>query len=649
MIVFTILLYKVRECLHRDAARCRLGAGLLSCLFCMPSGAAPAAPVADTMEERVKACTICHGPGSGSGTYYPRIAGKPQGYLFNQLRSFRDGGRYYRPMALLLANVSDDYLREMAAYFSALSQPYPPPERAAASPAEIRIALELVNRGDPARDLPACVACHGGALMGAQPHVPGLLGLPRAYLAAQLGAWQRGGLLRGQAGHCMSTIARGLTPQETNAVAAWLAAQPVPEGAVPDAALAPDMARRCGSVSPLGRERAAAPAKAAGPRQRRGSYLARIGNCMGCHTAQGGRPYAGGRQLSTPFGTFVSSNLTPDDATGIGRWSEEDFWQALHEGRSRDGRLLYPAFPYTEYTRITRADSDALFAHLRSLAPVPQRNPPNRVDFPYNLQPLLALWRLVYFTPGVFRPDPARSGEWNRGAYLVQGPGHCNACHAQRNPLGATAGEEALGGGQIMGSNWYAPSLTASGEAGSAGWPVEEIARLLTTGVSRDATTSGPMADVVRHGLQHLTDADARAMAVYLQSLPETAPQARPVAPGAGEQARPWLAQGARLYEKHCRECHGAQGEGAPGVYPPLAGSRGASMTPPVNAIRSILNGGYPPSTAGNPRPYGMPPFAQLLNDEEVAMVLSYVRNAWGNRAALVTRAQVDRSREGMH
>lgn len=401
---------------------------------------------------------------------------------------------------------------------------------------------------------------------------------------------------------------------------------------------------------PVGAE-AAIPKTAApsGQRQARGAYLAQAGNCMGCHTAQGGRPYAGGHRLSTPFGTFISPNITPDKATGIGHWNEQDFWKALHDGKSRDGRPLYPAFPYTEYTKITREDSAAIFAHLQMLSPVAQNNPPHTIDFPYNFQPLLSLWRAVYFKPGVYQVESAKSREWNRGAYLVQGLGHCNACHAERNPLGATTGDDALGGGQIMGSNWYAPSLTTRLEAGSAGWPIEEIVQLLTTGTSPRATTSGPMADVVRHSLQYLTREDARAMAVYLKSLPESAPRVQPGPPALTEQVRQWFQRGAKIYEKHCENCHGVSGQGAPGIYPPLASNRGVTMTPPINAIRSVLNGGYPPSTAGNPRPYGMPPFAQVLRDDEVALVLSYIRNAWGNRASLVTTAQVDRSREGIH
>ncbi|MDQ3186620.1 MAG: cytochrome c4 [Pseudomonadota bacterium] len=202
------------------------------------------------MAERVKACVACHGPEDRMGRdgYYPRIAGKPQGYLFNQLRNFRDSRRYYRPMALLLANVSDQYLLEMAGYFSALKQPYPPPERISSSPDEIKLAQKLVNQGDPSRKIPPCTECHGKELMGTAPFIPGLLGLPRVYMIAQFGAWRNGGVMRGQTPDCMSEIAKQLSSEETSAIAAWLAAQPVPENAGPVATLPVEMARRCGSI-----------------------------------------------------------------------------------------------------------------------------------------------------------------------------------------------------------------------------------------------------------------------------------------------------------------------------------------------------------------------------------------------------------------
>lgn len=382
-------------------------------------------------------------------------------------------------------------------------------------------------------------------------------------------------------------------------------------------------------------------------RQARGAYLTQIGNCMGCHTAQNGQSYAGGHSLDTPIGTFITPNITPDQETGIGLWSEKDFWRALHDGKRRDGDPLYPAFPYTEYTKITREDSDAIFAYLQSLPPVQQRNPPSQIRFPFNFRPLIYIWRAFYFEQGIYQPDAGKSDEWNRGAYLVQGLGHCNACHTTRNPLGASQGE-LLSGGQIMGSNWYAPSLTSLQEASTSDWLIDEIVQLLTAGLSSRATTTGPMADVVSQSLQYLSQDDAHAMAVYLQSLPRTGSHSRGKAPELTEEVDKQLQYGNKIYETHCQSCHGNFGQGAPGAYPPLAGNRSITLASPINVIRSILYGGYAPVTASNPRPYGMPPFTQILNDEEIASVLSYIRNAWGNRGSMVTPAQVDRSRNGV-
>ena len=185
---------------------------------------------------------------------------------------------------------------------------------------------------------------------------------------------------------------------------------------------------------------------------------------MGCHTAQGGRPYAGGHILATSIGIFVTPNITPDRETGIGLWNEEDFWHALHQGKARNGSPLYPAFPYTEYTKVTREDSNAIYAYLQSLPPIQQRNPENRIVFLSIFARLIYVWRAFYFEQGVYKPEASKSDEWNRGAYLVRGLGHCNACHTTRNPFGASQGDM-LGGGQLMGSNWYAPSLTSLQEA----------------------------------------------------------------------------------------------------------------------------------------------------------------------------------------
>ncbi|MEN3277911.1 MAG: hypothetical protein V7631_3701 [Massilia sp.] len=370
----------------------------------------------------------------------------------------------------------------------------------------------------------------------------------------------------------------------------------------------------------------------------RGAYLARAGDCMACHTARGGVPYAGGRALDTPFGRLYAPNITPEPSTGIGNWSADDFWRALHNGKSRDGRLLYPAFPYTNYTKVTRADSDALFAYFRSLPPVRQPNTPHALRFPYNQQLTLAGWRLLYFKPGVQVADPARGADWNRGAYLVESLGHCSACHSTRNRFGAT--DSTLGGGLIPTLGWYAPALTSNAEAGMGTWSEEHIVQLLGTGVAPGASVTGPMAEVVAQSLQHLTREDLTAMARYLKSLPgETPEKAENPAP-----PRDIMEVGAKLYGQHCAACHGERGEGK-GPYPLLAGNRALTLAEPVNAIRVVLNGGFPPGTKGNPRPYGMPPFSHVLDDAQVANLVTYLRASWGNAAAPVSAAQVNRYR----
>ena len=263
--------------------------------------------------------------------------------------------------------------------------------------------------------------------------------------------------------------------------------------------------------------------------------------------------------------------------------------------------------------------------------------------FPYNQRPLLAVWRALYFRPGVYQPDTGQSVEWNRGAYLVQGLGHCSACHADRNVLGATPNSLDLAGGLIPILNWYAPPLTG-GASGADAWSRQELADLLKTGISARGTASGPMAEVVRASLQYLSDADIGAMAAYLKSLPP-AGAAAAVKITTDAQQDPLLKLGAKLYERHCVDCHQAAGTGIAPAYPALAGNRALAMASPVNPIRMVLNGGYPPSTAGNPRPYGMPPFGPMLDDAEVAAVVSYIRHAWGNAAAPVTAADVRRYR----
>ncbi len=632
---------------------------MLGALLWHPAPAASATPAvgpADTLAQRLAACTHCHGAQGRAGPdgYYPRLAGKPEGYLYQQLLNFRDGRRHYGPMVALVDPLSDAYLREIAQYFAQQEAPYPPPVPRAESSATLARGQQLVMQGDASRRIPACVQCHGQALTGIQPSVPGLLGLPRDYLNGQLGAWVNG-QRHAQAPDCMADIAKRLQGDDVAAVTAWLSSQAWPVGGHPEPALTRPLPMPCGGVaSPLPQATASAPtpnpASVAAPRlseqARRGADLARAGNCLSCHTTRGGSPYAGGRALSTPFGAVYSSNLTPDAQTGLGRWSNDDFWRALHHGTSRDGRWLYPAFPYPNYTLVTRADSDALLAYLRTLPPVRKAPPPHELSWPFSTQAALGVWRVLFFKESRFEPEPTKSAQWNRGAYLVRGLGHCSACHEGRNVLGASTGAE-LSGGLMPVQNWYSPSLRDPLEASVAAWPVADIVALLQIGQAPQGRVQGPMAEVVLHGTQHLPMADLQAMAVFLKDLPQAASRQEAAPP-----ARPELmAQGAGLYKQHCATCHGEQGQGTPvnGVrlYPPLAGNRMVLMKQPVNLVRAIAHGGFGPATPGHPRPFGMPPFAQQLKDAEIAALATYLRQSWGAKASQVDPQDVSRFRVG--
>ena len=373
----------------------------------------------------------------------------------------------------------------------------------------------------------------------------------------------------------------------------------------------------------------------------RGEYLARAGDCVACHTEPKGKPFAGGRAMPTPFGALYVPNITPDDDTGIGKWTADDFYRMMHTGVSRDGSLLYPAMPFASYTKVTREDSDAIHAYLMSVPPVRQQNRPHELKFPFNNRDLLLGWRTLYFKEGEYTPDNNQSVEWNRGAYLVQGLGHCAMCHTAINALGGSSEAKAFEGGMIPNQNWYAPSLTSNGEAGLGNWNLQEIADLLQVGVSHRGTTYGPMAEVVYNSLQYLSDEDVKAMAVYLKSLPQKEAEAPPTSQARLVQPAV-METGRKVYEQQCATCHGSEGKGHPPAFPPLAGNQSITMSSPVNAIRMILNGGYAPGTRKNPRPHGMPPFSHILNDEQVAAVVTYIRVAWENTGTPVPPSQAN-------
>ncbi|CAH2794104.1 MAG: Putative diheme cytochrome c-553 [Candidatus Burkholderia crenata] len=379
---------------------------------------------------------------------------------------------------------------------------------------------------------------------------------------------------------------------------------------------------------------------------KRGEYLTRAGDCIACHTVRGGKTFAGGMPMLTPFGTLYTPNITPDDQYGIGKWTSDDFYRSIHVGRSKDGSLLYPAMPFTAYTKVTRADSDAMFAYMRSVPPVNEPSRPHELRFPFNQRNMLIGWRVLFFSEGEFKPDPTKSVEWNRGAYLIEGLGHCSMCHTSINPLGGPASSAAFGGGLIPLQNWYAPSLTSNKEAGLGDWDIKDINDLLKTGVSQRGTVFGPMAEVVRNSLQYMTDEDINAMSTFLKSIPQKgeAPETMQFETSA-QFGSELLQQGKKIYTENCAKCHAENGLGKPPAYPPLATNQSIQMQSAVNPIRMVLNGGYPPSTGGNLRPYGMPPFAQSLSDTEVAAVVTYIRISWGNHGTPVSPQQVSNLR----
>jgi len=377
----------------------------------------------------------------------------------------------------------------------------------------------------------------------------------------------------------------------------------------------------------------------------RGAYLAAVGNCAGCHTARGGERLAGGRAIPTPFGTVFSSNLTPG-AAGLAGWSADDFWRALHLGQSRDGRLLVPAHPITNTTLISRADADALHAWLQAQPAVAAPRREHELRWPFGSQLAVAAWRALYFKPGSYQPDPTRDAAWNRGAYLSQGLAHCSACHAGRNALGGDAGAADFRGGLLAGVGWVAPSLHDPAEAGVQRWSPETLRVWLHDGHVDGHAALGPMGEVVLGSTSALNDADLAAMSSYLRALPEvTVTRPAPAEPSPRRRER-----GAALYRDHCAACHGAQGEGRRDdsgalAYPALAGSRTITQASAANLVRIIERGGFAPATPGHPRPYGMPPFAGVLDAADMAALASHLRQSFGHQAGEIDAVEVLRLR----
>jgi mono/diheme cytochrome c family protein len=374
-----------------------------------------------------------------------------------------------------------------------------------------------------------------------------------------------------------------------------------------------------------------------------GRYMASAADCTACHTAPGGRPFAGGGALETPFGILLAPNVTPDIATGIGGWTDDQFVNAVQIGIGHGGIHLYPAMPYTYYTKMTREDVIAIRAYLDTVEPVRNLVQANQLPFPFNQREAMVGWNALYFTPGEFKPDPGKTAEWNRGSYLVEGVEHCGLCHTPKNAMGGDENSRAMQGSVLQ--NWFAPDLTGSRRLGIGDWTIEDIALYLKTGRNRYDIASGPMADAVTHSTSHLTDAELRAIAVYLKDLsPGGSVPSQPVS-----AQNPAMQRGEAIYNERCAACHTVAGEGIVGLFPRLNGAPLVQQSQATSLIRVVLEGSRAVATEEAPTGPAMPSFAWQLSDADVAAVVTYIRNAWGNAAPAVSAGEVANMRQTLH
>ena len=377
----------------------------------------------------------------------------------------------------------------------------------------------------------------------------------------------------------------------------------------------------------------------------RGRYALITGNCQGCHTATGEEPFAGGRGLDTPFGTIYTPNITFEPETGIGRWTRDDFWRAMHGGIAPDGSRLYPAFPYPHFAKMPRDEVDAIYDYLATLPRVKKEKPENELPWPLSWRFTLAGWRLLYFEPEPFVPDPEKSDQWNRGAYLVEGTGHCAGCHTDKNLFGADKESRHLMGGLL--ENWAAPDIRGGTNGGLAHWSEDDIVEFLQTGRNAHTAAFSTMAEVIEYSTQHMLEEDLRAIAVYLKDMDGEERDA-PSQPDAAV-----MEAGAAIYFDNCSACHVSDGSGVPRFFAPLVRSGKVNNEDATTVIRVILEGARAVPTKAHPTPLTMPAFNWKLTDEQIATVATYIRASWGNRGKAVSASDVadlrERLREGLH
>ncbi|HEX3432024.1 MAG TPA: cytochrome c [Rhizomicrobium sp.] len=360
----------------------------------------------------------------------------------------------------------------------------------------------------------------------------------------------------------------------------------------------------------------------------RGAYLAEQGDCAACHTRPGGQPFAGGYPLHAWIGAVYSSNITPDRKTGIGNWTRDDFYRALHEGLTPEGKRLYPAFPYPYFTKLSWSDSDALLAYLQTIKPVRYRPPANRLIVGTGFRPLLWFWNLLFLDRTPLKPDPTKSAQWNRGNELVNGIAHCGGCHTPKNVLFAEKKDRPLKGDFIDG--WFASDLTQTARGGLKSWSEEDIKQFLKTGANRYTRVVGSMQDVIRLSTSRMHDTDIAAIAAYLKSLPGSATPP-PQSPNPKQ-----MSHGAAVFVQECAACHAAPGND----YPKFGGNTIVVARNPATVIRVILRGAQAVVVPGQPPGFSMPAFA-MLTDQQAADVATYIRNSWGNRASAVSAKEV--------
>jgi len=369
----------------------------------------------------------------------------------------------------------------------------------------------------------------------------------------------------------------------------------------------------------------------------RGRYLANAADCDSCHTVPGShRPFAGGREIETPFGVLVSPNITPDGGTGIGSWSDDEFDAAVRGGRARDGARLYPAMPFSYYARMSREDVKDIRAYLSTVQPVRNAVNSNRLPFPLNQRASMIAWDELYFKPGEFQEDASKSREWNRGAYLVQGPGHCGACHTPKTFLGGDKSDQNLRGYALQG--WTAPDIT-SGEGALGNWSADDIAQYLKTGHNKYAAAAGLMSEVVELSTSNLTDEDVHAIATYLKDIGGTSPL------NNSEADKDVLVAGRAIYQDLCSSCHQADGKGVANLFPNLSEAATVSARDPTTVLRVVLQGAQSVATDREPTGPAMPAFGWQLNDAQVAAVATYIRDRFGKKAPAVSEGDARKAR----